>query len=870
MIPWKKSLALVVAGLCLVAQVKGQDQTVDFRYAPSHWRTLISFPTDGQKSLVNEEGALAYDFGPGPYAQPGTTIRVGAKGDTLRRTRQHLMDPRVPVVITEHAAPGVRLRQEAFAVVLDSARIPLAPPDTFRVHRQNGLTGAAAWAAPKGEADPAFRNVAWGTNRPIRYRIAVEPGTRKRVALGFCDSYRKPGGIRRVMELRVEGAAPETINVVEEGGQNVPQVLFFDAEDTNGDGQLHVDIGASTRTEDPNVFVNGLWVFEAGAQISEEAVIRGQATSSAEVYVDAGREPQLQQRPPRLDAIRARFEGQAVDPVVHVETKRPLSFDEATGVLRTEDRSFVATQPRAESARKTEDGWVLEFPERTWTIDLIVIRGHRRPPDIAEVPALTQARARAVSYWKELELPWDRIQVPDEDVQALLDASIRTLYQLRERVDGVPQFQPGATVYRGLWAANHPRVGRALTMLGDTAAARRSLDQLLRHQQENGQIAVLTPPTLLKETGITMKALYHQARLAGRKDWLADQWLRLVKAVDWIRAMREEATNDPEAPNYGLMPAALSDGGVGGIVPEYTTVYWSLMGLRSAVGAARWLGKTEQAIHWQAEYADFWAAFRRAAARDMRQDEHGNWFLPIRMNYDPEQHVPQRSQVITCHTIYPGRLFDEDGLLVDGTLDMLRAAKSAQGLPVSIGWLDGAVWAEVGLTCAQAYLWSGEVERAQKLLYTSANHAAPTMIWVEEQMPGESSQRTGGDVPHGNASAELVNLTRYLIAMERDDALELLRGVPASWIRPGAEIRLNDVRTLFGPLTLELTITDDGERGQLTVAPVGTPGTDSGPVVYLLALKQAGYVAADGSTLPDRWGGAWGKTIRISFRKAQH
>lgn len=845
-------------------------QSVDYQFAPSYWRTLISFPADSYKTLVDEAGALNYDFGPGPYAQPGTQIRIGVAGDSLQRVSQRLADPRAPVVITEHEAEGVRLRQEAFAVVLDSARIPPPPPDTFRIHRQNGRTRTIAWADPNREADPAFQNVAWGSNRPIRYQIDVAPGSCKRIAMGFCDSYRKPGRVKRVMRLQVEGADPTTLDVVATSGQNEPHVVFFDAVDADEDGQIQVEVAASTETEDPNVFVNGIWMFAPDTPVTADVVISDAARSKAEMYLDAGREPERQQLPPRVDAIRARFEGQAVTPVVHVETKRALSFDPASGTLGADGRPFVATHPKAESARETEDGWVLAFPREAWEIDLIVIRGHRRPPDLAEGPDVAAARDRAINYWNNLDLPWDRIQVPDPGIQALLEASIRTIYQLREVVDDVPQFQPGSTVYRGLWAANHPRVGRALTMLGDPAAARQSLEQLLRHQRADGQIAVLTPPTLLKETGSTVKALSHQARLTNEKEWLEEQWPHVERAVEWIQAMREEATRDPYAPNYGLMPAAPSDGGVGGIVPEYTTVYWSLMGLRAAIDAAQWLGKTEQAFTWEAEFADFWAAFRRAVARDMCQDEHGNWFLPIRMNYDPAQHVPQRSQVSICHMIYPGRLFDEDSRLVEGTLGLLRDADSAQGLPVSIGWLDDAVWAEVGFTCAQAYLWNGDTQRAQELLYAAANHAAPTMVWAEEQMPGGSAERIGGDVPHGNASAEIINVTRYLIAMERDeDTLDLLRGVPASWIQPGAELSVNGINTTFGPLTLTLTIFDDGQRGTLTVAPVGTPDAEGGPVVHLRALKAAGYVAADGSPLPDRWGGSWGEPIRIEFRQKE-
>ena len=53
---------------------------------------------------------------------------------------------------------------------------------------------------------------------------------------------------------------------------------------------------------------------------------------------------------------------------------------------------------------------------------------------------------------------------------------------------------------------------------------------------------------------------------------------------------------------------------------------------------------------------DGYAAFRKAAERDMRQDSHGNSYLPIRMNPDPGI-PPQKAQWAFLHAIYPGELF---------------------------------------------------------------------------------------------------------------------------------------------------------------------------------------------------------------------
>ena len=137
-------------------------------------------------------------------------------------------------------------------------------------------------------------------------------------------------------------------------------------------------------------------------------------------------------------------------------------------------------------------------------------------------------------------------------------------------------------------------------------------------------------------------------------------------------------------------------------------------------------------------------------------------------------------------------------------------------------------------------------------------------------MPGGSANRTGGDVPHGNASSEFINLVRTLLVMERDDGLDLLRGLPTAWVEPGAELRLNEVNTTGGSLSLTLTVSDDGQQGRLTVAPMGEGGAEGEPVVHLQALKNAGYVEAGGEPLPDRRAGTWGERVQIEFRKGSH
>ena len=107
-----------------------------------------------------------------------------------------------------------------------------------------------------------------------------------------------------MLALHVEGAAPQDIDLLVSGEQNQPQAFVFDAADVDGDAQLDIEVKASTKTQDPNVLINVIWVFPADFAVSLAELIAGSLTRNAEVYLDCGLEPQLLQMPQRRDAMR--------------------------------------------------------------------------------------------------------------------------------------------------------------------------------------------------------------------------------------------------------------------------------------------------------------------------------------------------------------------------------------------------------------------------------------------------------------------------------------------------------------------------------------------------------------------------------------
>jgi hypothetical protein len=290
--------------------------------------------------------------------------------------------------------------------------------------------------------------------------------------------------------------------------------------------------------------------------------------------------------------------------------------------------------------------------------------------------------------------------------------------------------------------------------------------------------------------------------------------------------------------------------------------------MAEAARTARAMDRPEAAA-WEAEFQDFLAAFRRAAARDLRRDEHGHPFLPIKMDFDPERDLPQRGQWGPIHALYAGQFLSEDDTLVTGTLAMLDA-RTTQNHVVGLGWMREGLWPIFEAHRALAYHWIGRADKAEALLYAFANHATPTLLWVEEQWPQAKGTRTAGDVPHTVGNMQVVRLVRHLLLLERGTDLELLSGLPLSWLRPDARLAALSLPTHFGPATLTMEIDASGQAGTLWVH-TPAPEDATGTVRLMLGrLHAAGYTLdADGRALPEQIELPWDHLFRLDFQKAQ-
>ena len=809
---------------------------VDFRYAPPEWQTAICLPDDPEKTLVDHLGRLRYHWR-GGKAEFGLTLAVEAC-EGARQTGQALVAPRVPIVRTTREADGLRIVEEAFAVTEPLEAVP--GRKRLRVRRVDDGKVFRGWAHPPEGVNAWLGSIAVHMGGPIRYEVEVKPGAARRVALALCEGYHdRPG--RRVQVLRVEGAEPRTVDTVGDLGKNVAGVFRFDGRDADGDGALTVEVAAAEGASDTNTILNALWVFEPGAACTDADLLAGRADGVAQAAVyphcDGADVPET----PRTDLLLVHVtntgsEARRIAPRVVAEAYVPTRADPGAQLLTVSDCEVVfASREIAGATREGRTGHRLDLAPLTVppgeTVRFSVARAVGRPPSrhprtVEEAVAL---RAKAEAYWRQVDLPYGRVQVPDAGVQALVDASIRNIWQAREIKDGLPAFQVGPTCYRGLWIVDGAFLLETAALLGAGQEARAGITYMLSHQKDDGRFEIISK--YHKENGIVLWASVRHARLTRDKAWLTSVWPRLKKTAAYIGRLRKETLATDTPLDDGLMPAGFPDGGLGSRnKPEYTNVYWNLAGLKAAIRGARWLAKTDDARAWQAEYDAFRSAFDRAARRDARQDDRGRPYLPILMG-DAGDTLPQKAQWAFCHAVYPGQVFAQDHPLVAGNLAMLRRTER-EGMVFSTGWMTGGIWNYFASFYGHAWLWQGDGQAAARSLYAMANHASPLLAWREEQPPGGQPFRKVGDMPHNWASAEFIRLAVHLLALDRGNELHLFEGLPPEWTRAGMVTRLDGVATPFGPLHVSLAVNAKGNAATLTLEPL--PGKDLERVVVHL------------------------------------
>ncbi len=855
-------LACAIAAIT-ISSTSGQDWHVDFRWAPENYLTVIGLPDDWQKTMATENGSLAYDFGPGPYARNLTSIHFGLSGVSLAIENQKLPNGKVPIVTTQLKAPNVDLLLTTFALIPDNYTSP-KPSSRLndRVHRFDGLNGARGWAAPSEGLDPAFANVAWGTNRAIRYQVDVEQGKTYKVATGSLEGWKSTTNARP-LEIHIEGSDARTIDPLADGIKGKAYVHLMDGADINNDGKLNIEIHPSAAGPDPNTTLSVFWVFPSDFQGLPDDVATGKYNQQALVYFDCGLDSELAAPIVRYDVIHAELISGQAQLELKISTNRTLQWREGSNLVFSQNKPFIQLSHVPISVSQSNRDWVFTIPQGITNAYALVAHGAFELSEFIHDIDVAKEITRAESFWDSNDIvPSNMIEVPDPTIQFLADASIRNMYQVRDFVNGGMQFQPGPSVYRGLWVTDF--VNSAALATNDTASVRIYLETILHMPTEDGHFRSMVPNVSFYENPSFLAYAFHYARSTKNHAWLTKYWPTLEQGTDWLIRQRESTLNYPDAPNYGLMPAGFVDGGISELNADYGSAMWTLTTLEYGIHAARSIFNEDVAAKWQYVFDDMLSSLITAMKRDLQHDKNGIPFLPTIVGAKN----PDVPQLGSGGFIWPAKFshFMHDkstlmGSVTDINLNYYENQLS-QGLLSGAGWLSGGLWHWLSAMHGSVQLKHGWRDKAIETLYALSNHASPTGVWVEEQLPAHLGNRTTGDVSNAQSSAAYYLYIRDLIAFETKDDIILFRGVPKYWLEPGKTTKLRDSHTLFGPLSVTLETSSDGQTLTLLIEATHLEDSDGSILIDPSAILEAGFKVR--GELPSV---KFGESVTLTFQK---
>jgi hypothetical protein len=390
-----------------------------------------------------------------------------------------------------------------------------------------------------------------------------------------------------------------------------------------------------------------------------------------------------------------------------------------------------------------------------------------------------------------------------------------------------PAIQPGTRSYRRSWIRDGALTSSALMRLGHADDARAFLDWYLPNVFANGKTPCCVdargadPVTENDADGELLYLAAEHFRMTGDTATVRRHWPTLAKVAAHLDSLRgSRRTAQYRTPDslfvFGLLPPSISHEGYSA-KPAYSywDDWWGVRGLDDTGLLARVAGDAASSSHYT------------AAGREMRRDVIAS--VARAMTLHGQQTLPGAAELgdtdptSSTMALEPAQaLGDLPRAAMLATFDSAWATLERRRRPDS-KWAiyTPYEWRNVG-----AYVRLGQPERAHEYARWLLDTRRPRewnqwseAVWREPRTP-----KFIGDMPHGWVMSDFARATLDMIAYERepDSVLVVGAGIPIAWARDSSGVRVRDLRTWYGPLSLD--VRPSGSAVRVTIGGVRPPG----------------------------------------------
>ena len=409
-------------------------------------------------------------------------------------------------------------------------------------------------------------------------------------------------------------------------------------------------------------------------------------------------------------------------------------------------------------------------------------------------------------FWRD-QIDKVVFHVPDQAVENTVKSQ---LPYILINLDGV-SIQPGSRNYNRSWIRDGSLTSSAMLRMGLIEPVHVFLDWYAERVQPDG----LVPPILNNDgtvnggfgsnleydsQGEFIYAIMEFYRLTGDRAFVEKHFNRIHLAMQFMAKLREKTTapgymNDMPMPERfaGILPPSYSHEGYSPPAHSYWDDFFALKGWKDGREAAELMGRKDVAE---------WAEQQYKLLRDSLKQSIEKTAEFKKLDYVPAS-ADKGDMDVTSTTIafYPCR---EQDIFEQAPLQKAYEKYFNEVMDrKKPGWSSGYTPYEVRNVAALVDL--GHKDRAIALLdYLNSCRRPPAWNHLAEVVLGDPRMGSYiGDMPHTWVGSGYVNAIRVLLIREQDGQLQLLRGIPESWVRDGQGVLLEKMPTYFGPLNMK-------------------------------------------------------------------
>ncbi|GAB2519941.1 hypothetical protein [Microbulbifer agarilyticus] len=379
------------------------------------------------------------------------------------------------------------------------------------------------------------------------------------------------------------------------------------------------------------------------------------------------------------------------------------------------------------------------------------------------------------------------MRVPDEQMQFIYDAAVRTLI-----LHSPHDVYPGPYTYKRFWFRDAAFMIQSLLHAGLLDRAANALERFPSRQKRNGYFH--SQDGEWDSNGEALWIIDQYCRISGQK--LKPDWLDpVLRGAHWINNKRLPKDGSLTG---GLLPAGFSAEHLGPNDCYFWDDFWGIAGQHAAVAICQREGNSEDAATFQSHADDFMLTVDEALQGCAKRLER-----PA-MPASPKRRL-DAGAIGSIAAGYPLKLYaPDDPRLLDLAEFLLEKCFVSGGFFQDM--IHSGINAYLTIHVAQVLLRAGD-PRCIELMRNTAKFATSTGQWPEAIHP-HSFGGCMGDGQHAWAAAEWVTMQRNCFVREEGDKLILASGLPPEWLsdteaqRP---ILFGPAPTHFGTISLEIT-----------------------------------------------------------------